>query len=159
MKTNAKATGAMRLAVLGVSVGLAALSQADETDWFNVTFDGYTQGQQLSDTGATGGEWHSPIPNIATNVYDGVRNGIAITAGIGEELAFEPTTAPAGRDIERINFAMCADSLGPFSFPDFDGAAGLAPAKEEDGAAVYYGFTTNGWVKMTGEGVAPVDGA
>ncbi len=158
MKTNAKATGAMRLAVLGVSVGLAALLRAYETDWFNVTFDGYTHGQQLSDTGATGGAWHSPIPNIATNVNDGVRNGIAITAEIGEELAFEPS-APAGRDIERIDFAICAESLGPFSFPDFDGAAGLAPAKEEDGAAVYYGFTTNGWVKMTGEGVAPVDGA
>ena len=148
----------LRTVILGVSVGFTACGLADETDWFNVSFDGYTQGQQLTDAGATGGTWHSPIPDIATNVNDGVRNGIAITAELGEELAFEPN-APAGGDIERIDFAICAESLGPFSPPDFDGAAGLAPAKEEDGAAVYYGFTTNGWVKLTGEGVAPMDGA
>ena len=152
--------GIVRIASLGAAFCLAfgALADGNEIDWFNVSFNEYTPGQQLSDTGATGGAWHSPIPNIATNVNDGVRNGIAITAELGEELAFEPN-APAGRDIERIDFAICAESLGPFSHPDFDGAAGLAPAKEEDGAAVYYGFTTNGWVKMTGEGVAPVDGA
>ena len=131
----------LRALALGVSVGFTACVLADETDWFNVSFNGYTQGQQLTDAGATGGTWHSPIPDIATNVHDGVRNGIAINAGIGEALAFEPN-APAGRDIERIDFGLCAESLGPFSFPDFDGAAGLSPAKEEDGAAVYYGFTT-----------------
>ena len=150
----------LRTLTLGVSMGFVscALADGNEIDWFNVSFNEYTPGQQLSDTGATGGAWHSPIPNIATNVNDGVRNGIAITAELGEELAFEPN-APAGRDIERIDFGLCAESLGPFSFPDFDGAAGLAPAKEEDGAAVYYGFATNGWVKLTGEGVAPEDGA
>ncbi len=150
----------LRAVALGVSVGVVSCAMADgnEIDWFNVSFNGYTQGQQLTDAGATGGTWHSPIPDIATNVHDGVRNGIAINAGIGEALAFEPN-APAGRDIERIDFGLCAESLGPFSFPDFDGAAGLSPAKEEDGAAVYYGFATNGWVKLTGEGVAPVDGA
>jgi len=152
--------GVVRIASLGAVFCLAfgVLADGTETDWFNVSFNGYTQGQQLSDTGATGGTWHSPIPNIATNVHDGVRNGIAITAELGEELAFEPN-APSGRDIERIDFAICAESLGPFSPPDFDGAAGLAPAKEDDGAAVYYGFTTNGWVKLTGEGVAPATGA
>ena len=149
---------ALRTLVLGASVGFASWAQAAESDWFNVSFDGYTQGQQLTGTGATGGTWQSPIPNLATNVNDGVRNGIAVSAGMGEELAFVPDT-PDGKDIERIDFGLCAESLGPFSFPDFDGAAGLSPAKEEDGAAVYYGFTTNGWVKLTGEGVAPEDGA
>ena len=37
MKTLANTPGAARLAILGVSVGLAALSRADETDW-NGTF-------------------------------------------------------------------------------------------------------------------------
>ena len=80
----------LRALALGVSVGFTACALGDEIDWFNVSFNGYTQGQQLSDTGATGGTWHSPIPDIATNVHDGVRNGIAINAGIGEALAFEP---------------------------------------------------------------------
>ena len=147
----------VRIASIGAAICLASGAQCAETDWFNVSFDGYVQGQQLSDTGATGGVWRSPVSGIATNVNDGVRNGIAITAELGEELAFEPD-APAGRDIERIDFAICAESLGPFSSPDFDGAAGLSPAKDENDEAVYYGFTTNGWVKLTGEGVAPVAG-
>ena len=133
-------------------------AQSAESDWFNVSFDGYANGQQLTGTGATGGAWQSPIPNLATNINDGVRNGIAVSAGMGEELAFVPVVAPDGKDIERIDFGLCAESLGPFPYPDFDGAAGLAPAKDEDGTAVFYGFTTNGWVRLTGEGVAPADG-
>ena len=132
-------------------------AHSTESDWFNVTFDGYANGEVLTSAGATGGTWQSPIPNLATNVNDGVRNGIAVSAGMGEELAFVPDV-PDGKDIERIDFGMCAESLSPFPSPDFDGAAGLAPAKDEDGAAVFYGFTTNGWIRLTGEGVAPADG-
>ena len=141
-----------------LATSFLSAAQSAESDWFNVSFNGYTQGQQLTDAGATGGAWQSPIPNLATNINDGVRNGIAVSAGMGEELAFVPVVAPDGKDIERIDFGLCAESLGPFPYPDFDGAAGLAPAKDEDGTAVFYGFTTNGWVRLTGEGVAPADG-
>ena len=102
--------GIVRIASWGAAFCLAFSAQCEEINWFNVTFNDYAQGQVLSAEGATGGAWHSPIPNIATNVHDGVRNGIAITAGMGEELAFEPTT-PVGRDIERIDFGLCAESL------------------------------------------------
>ena len=148
----------MRTLKMAFLFALCAMSlQAVEGEWFNVSFQGYANGQALTATGATGGEWQSPIPNLATNVNDGVRNGIAVSAGMGEELAFVPDV-PDGKDIERIDFGMCAESLSPFPSPDFDGAAGLAPAKDEDGTAVFYGFTTNGWIRLSGEGVAPADG-
>ena len=67
----------VRIASIGAAICLASGAQCAETDWFNVSFDGYVQGQQLSDTGATGGVWRSPVSGIATNVNDGVRNGIA----------------------------------------------------------------------------------
>ncbi len=140
-----------------LATSFLSAAQSAEIDWFNVTFHDYANGQALTSAGATGGAWQSPIPNLATNVNDGVRNGIAVSAGMGEELAFVPDT-PGGKDIERIDFGLCAESLGPFPYPDFDGAAGLAPAKDEDGTAVFYGFTTNGWIRLTGEGVAPADG-
>ena len=52
--------GIVRIASLGAAFCLAfgALADGNEIDWFNVSFNGYTQGQQLSDTGATGGAWH-----------------------------------------------------------------------------------------------------
>jgi len=126
-----------------LATSFLSVAQSEESDWFNVTFQGYAQGQALTSAGATGGAWQSPIPNLATNISDGVRNGIAVSAGMGEELAFVPV-APDGKDIERIDFGMCAESLSPFLSSDFYAAAGLAPAKDEDGTAVFYGFTTNG---------------
>ena len=144
------------IAICGSIMCLALNAQATETDWFNVSFADYANGQQLTAAGAIGGVWKT-TDVVTSNIYDNVRNGIAVAAEMGEELAFEPT-APAGRDIERIDFGLCIDTLGQFPYPDFDGTAGLSPAMDEDGTAVFYGFTTNGWIRLTGEGVAPENG-
>ena len=103
----------LRALALGVSVGFTAcvLADGNEIDWFNVSFNGYTQGQQLTDTGATGGTWHSPIPDIATNVHDGVRNGIAINAGIGERS--RTSTARRGSPLRRRRTARRFTTASP----------------------------------------------
>ena len=77
-------------AVFGcLAIGLAACAAAEERDWFGVSFADYQPGQPVSSAGAAGGAWRAGGP-VATNVFDGVRNGIAISTQIGEELAFEP---------------------------------------------------------------------
>jgi spore coat protein CotH len=137
-----------------LAIGLAACAAAEERDWFGVSFADYQPGQAVSSVGAAGGAWRAGGP-VATNVFDGVRNGIAISTQIGEEIAFEPV-APEGRNVERIEFSMCPNELAVAGIGDFDGAAGLLPSRLSTGEDGYLGFAAAGWIELHGEGVTPV---
>ena len=114
--------------VLGSLVCVALVGRADESGWFDVSFADYAQGQSLTAVGASGGAWAEPIPANATNVYDGVRNGIAVqTTRIGD-VRFEPSAPSAGGDVERIDFGMCPEEIFEDVLPDLDGAAGVSAA-------------------------------
>ena len=126
--------------------------------WFDLSLEDYTPGQALSVTGTTGGAWQMPLPTNATNVYDGVRNGIQLKGGDGE-VAFVPNTPPTGSDVERIDFTMLPETLAPFSGVDFDGAAGLVPVLHDSNTPGYRGFTVDGWTALSAEGVEPQAGA
>ncbi len=142
-------------AVFGcLAIGLAACAAAEERDWFGVSFADYQPGQTVSSAGVSGGAWRAGGP-VATNVFDGVRNGIAISTQIGEEIAFEPV-APEGRNVERIEFSMCPSELAVAGIDDFDGAAGLLPSRLSTGEDGYLGFAAAGWIELHGEGVTPV---
>jgi len=142
-------------AVFGcLAIGLAAFAAAEERDWFGVSFADYQPGQTVSSAGVSGGAWRAGGP-VATNVFDGVRNGIAISTQIGEEIAFEPV-APEGRNVERIEFSMCPSELAVAGIDDFDGAAGLLPSRLSTGDDGYLGFAAAGWIELHGEGVTPV---
>ena len=156
MKTRS-INGRFAKAVFGCLVAsFAACAAAEESDWFGVSFAGYQPGQAVSSAGVTGGAWRAGGP-VATNVFDGVRNGISIATPIGEELAFVPV-APEGRNVERIEFSMCPDELAVAGISDFDGVAGLLPSRLSTGADGYLGFTSSGWIELHGEGVTPVAG-
>ncbi len=142
--------------VLGV-LATSAWAWANPLDWFGATFAGYTAGQPLSAQGASGGAWQSFDGSVATNVFDGVRNGISIKTEGDREVSFVPVV-PAGRDIERIDFSLYPGALGGQAVEDFDGAAGLSPAILKDGTPGYFGFTADGWIPLTGEGVSPEEG-
>ena len=140
-----------------VFVGLAFAARAEERGWFNVSFADYAQGQSLSSAGAAGGAWETPIPANATNVYDGARNGIALSSIWPGGVLFEPeaTARPAEGDVERIDFGMCAAEMLGGVPPDFDGAAGFCAARFDNGESRFVGATADGWIKLRGDGIAP----
>ena len=86
-------------------------AQAAARDWFGATFRDYTTGEALSSVGATGGTWQ-PLAagTVATNVFDGVRKGIAIDTKDAAEVTFKPV-APTGGEVERIDFSIYAEGL------------------------------------------------
>lgn len=137
---------------------LAGGAQAAARDWFGATFRDYTTGETLSSAGTTGGAWQ-PLAagTMVTNVFDGVRNGIAIDTASTTEVTFKPV-APTGGEVERIDFSLYAEGLGGIDIEDFDGAAGLSPALLSGGQVGFNGFTADGWIELTGEGVAPQEG-
>ena len=141
----------------GSLVCLALFGRAGEDGWFDVSFADYAQGQPLSVLGASGGAWAMPVPANATNVYDGVRNGIAVQAARIGDVSFEPSAPSAGGDVERIDFGMCPEEMFEDVMPDIDGAAGVSAALV-GGAPVFVGFTADGWTALHGDGVAPAVG-
>ncbi len=148
----------LRLAVGLVGLMAGGVLLADELDWFGMSFLNYTHGQVLSNAGATGGVWRQiAAGTVATNVFDGVRNGMAIDTFAGGEVSFVPV-APAGRAVERIDFSFCTDGLGGGMDDDFDGIAGLSPATTANGTPGFSGFTADGWIDLSGEGVVPEEG-
>ena len=145
----------MRVAVFRVFLCLAPCAPLLGAQWFEVSLGGYAPGDALSQQGAEGGAWLSGSPS-ATNVFDGVRNGMEIAGG--GEVVFAPNAPPAGLGMERFDFSLRPEALAPFSSYEFDGAAGLVPALVDDDAPGYYGFTARGWVALTAEGAAPAAG-
>ncbi len=143
--------------VAGSLVCVALAARADERGWFDVSFADYAQGQALTAVGASGGAWAAPISASATNVHDGVRNGIAVqTTRIGD-VRFEPFAPSASGDVERIDFGMCPEEIFEDVLPDLDGAAGVSAALI-GGAPVFVGVTADGWTALHGDGVAPAVG-
>jgi len=147
----------MRTFTLCVAALLAFAARPDERGWFNVSFAGYSQGQSLSASGAAGGAWETPIPANATNVYDGVRNGIALHALWSGSVLFEPEASarPEEGDIERIDFGMCPEGMLGSMPPKIDGAAGMSAARFGDGEPVFIGATADGWIKLGGDVDSP----
>lgn len=145
----------MRVAAFRVFLCLAPCAPLLGAQWFEVSLGGYAPGDALSQQGAEGGAWLSGSPS-ATNVFDGVRNGMEIAGG--GEVVFAPNAPPAGLGMERFDFSLRPEALAPFSSYEFDGAAGLVPALVDDDAPGYYGFTARGWVALTAEGAAPAAG-
>ena len=90
----------MRTCVLVCASAFALCANAAESGWFGFSLDGYANGQALGP--GVGGEWQAASV-VATNVFDGVRNGIAISPDMEEEIAFAPVAPPNGRDVERID--------------------------------------------------------
>ena len=129
-----------------------------EGGWFQATFEDYAPGEALSSHGVSGGAWQMGTPGlVATNVFDGVRNGIAIQTPRGAEWTFKPVE-PAGEELEQVDFSICVEHLADAELKDFDGAAGLNPTWLKNGAAGYLGFTARGWIELTGAGVEPEAG-
>ena len=143
--------------VAGSLVCVALAARADERGWFDVSFADYAQGQALTAVGAVGGAWAAPIPANATNVHDGVRNGIAVQTTRVGDVRFEPSAPSAGSDVERIDFGMCPEEIFEDVLPDLDGAAGLSAALI-GGEPVFVGVTADGWTALHGDGVAPAVG-
>ena len=123
------------------------------TDWFEVSFANYALGQSLSQQGAVGGTWQMPLPADATNVYDGIRNGMSVRSEMGESMLFAPIAPTAGGDVERIDFGMCPEELTSELPLDFDGAAALTPALLNNGTPSFVGFTADGWIELSATGV------
>ena len=140
---------AWRLALLPV---LCAVSSVARAEWFDVSLEGYEPGERLSERGAHGGAWLGTVP-AATNVFDGVRNGIEL--GAGAAAAFAPQAPSGGLDVERIDFSLRPGALAPVGAREVDAAAGLLPALLDDGRPGYYGWTAKGWVALAAEGAEP----
>jgi hypothetical protein len=147
----------VRLAAILASFGGALTSWSAETDWFRATFADYAPGQELTSAGATGGTW-SETGATVTNVFDGVRNGIDVSALAADALSFSPLAAPAAGDVVRIDIGIWVELLAEFEPVDFDGAAALTPACDDDGQPAFFGFTVNGWKRLTADGVTPAAG-
>ena len=145
----------MRTCVLVCASAFALCANAAESGWFGFSLDGYANGQALGP--GVGGEWQAASV-VATNVFDGVRNGIAISPDMEEEIAFVPVAPPNGRDVERIDVSLCPEELEPLGEYDFDGAAGFVPALLDNGDPGYFGYTSDGWIALSGDGVAPSEG-
>ncbi|MBR0067653.1 MAG: hypothetical protein IJQ00_08655, partial [Kiritimatiellae bacterium] len=137
----------MRTCVLVCASAFALCANAAESGWFGFSLDGYANGQALGP--GVGGEWQAASV-VATNVFDGVRNGIAISPDMEEEIAFAPVAPPNGRDVERIDVSLCPEELEPLGEYDFDGAAGFVPALLDNGDPGYFGYTSDGWIALSG---------
>ena len=98
----------MRTFTLCVAALLAFAARSEERGWFNVSFADYLQGQSLSAAGAAGGAWETPLPANATNVYDGVRNGIALHALWSGSVLFEAD--PSAEVLSTLGFRPFAGS-------------------------------------------------
>ena len=148
----------MRTLVFCIATGFAAAAQSVENSWFSVSLADYAQGQALSAQGAAGGAWDSPLPTDSTNVYDGVRNGIALQAAWPDGAVFRPSAPPADGNVERIDFGMCPDGAFAGMPPDLGGDAGLSAAYFGGDGPEFVGSTAGGWVRLRADGVAPAEG-
>ena len=131
---------------------LAACSCA-AAERFGASFDGYANGEPLTDKGATGGGWEPFAAGaVASNVVEGAHGAIAFNSE--EALVFASDTAGA-ETTSRVEFSICPDSLMGGEPPPDEGIAALSPAVNAAGEAGFYGWGDGRWHWLSAENVAP----